>query len=447
MASASKTIVVINCSCTTAPAIPSSIVGVAKPCPGSSYSYSVTNNIAVAAYNWVPPANTSIISGQGTNSVTLSVGANFVSGSLCVTATNACGTSASKCRSLSRDIPAVPSTVSGLAKACPGTSAVYSVTNVTGLTYTWTPPANTSILSGQGTNSITLSIGTSFISGNLCVTASNSCGASAARCKPISRDVTGTPGSVLGNYNGICQSTSTISVPPVTGAISYTWTVPAGINLISGQGTNSLTFSTNAGFASGQICVTATNGCIASAPRCVTAYSTPAKPVVTGTATACVNQQGVPYSITPVFGATSYNWTVPPGSSVASGQGTTAATVNFGATAGKVTCFATNACGSKSGIITITFNCRMGMDAAPSFDVNVIPNPAIDRTEIVISGSADDKVVVTLSNILGKDVMRRVYDVQQDSRIPIDISELSKGIYMVSVQQGTITRHVRLVVD
>ena len=307
-------------------------------------------------------------------------------------------------------------------------------------------PANTTISGGQGTSTITLNVGAGFISGSLCVTAYNSCGASTARCKTISRNLPGTPGTVQGNYNGICQSTTTISVPAVAGN-TYTWTLPAGTSMITGQGTNSITFSANAGFVSGQICVIANNGCMTSAARCITAYASPAKPVVSGPTTVCVNQQGVGYSIAPVYGTTVYNWVVPTGASVASGQGTTAATVNFGATTGKVTAYASNSCGSRSGYINITFNCRIAMDEGPGFDVSVVPNPAIERTEIIISGDVNDKIVVTLSNILGKDVLRKTYDVQAGSRIPLDISELSKGIYMVSVQQGTTARHVRLVVD
>ena len=444
--SASSTIVVNNCTCTTAPGTPTSIQGVAKPCPGGTYGYFVNNNIAVTTYTWTVPANTSIVSGQGTNNIVLAVNSAFVGGSLCVTGTNACGTSPLRCKSIARDYPSTPSAITGLAKACPGTSTTYSVTNIAGLTYTWVAPANTTISGGQGTSTIILDVGAGFVSGSLCVTASNSCGTSSARCKTISRNLPGTPGTVQGNFNGICQAATTISVPAVAGN-TYAWTLPAGTTMGSGQGTNSITFSTNAGFVSGQICVTTNNGCMTSAARCITAYSSPAKPVVSGPLTVCVNQQGVPYSIAPVFGATTYNWVVPSGSSVASGQGTTATTVNFGATTGKVTAYASNSCGSRSGFINITFNCRVAMDDGPGFDVTVVPNPAIDRTEIIVSGDVNDKVIVTLSNILGNDVLRKTYDVQAGSRIPLDVSTLSKGIYMVSVQQGTTARHVRLVVD
>ncbi len=52
----------------------------------------------------------------------------------------------------------------------------YSVANSTGVAYNWTAPANTTIISGQGTNSIQLQFNTSFNGGALSVTNSNACG-------------------------------------------------------------------------------------------------------------------------------------------------------------------------------------------------------------------------------------------------------------------------------
>ncbi|MBE0641590.1 MAG: PKD domain-containing protein, partial [Bacteroidales bacterium] len=53
---------------------------------------------------------------------------------------------------------------------------------------------------------------------------------------------------------------------------------------------------------------------------------------------------GVPYSVTPTAGST-YTWTVPEGATVATGQGTSSITVNFGTTNGNVTVTERNAAG------------------------------------------------------------------------------------------------------
>jgi len=60
----------------------------------------------------------------------------------------------------------------------------------------------------------------------------------------------GTIGTVTATGNGF-------TVPTVAGAVTYSWTIPAGATLLSGQGTNTIVASV----PSGQVCVTASNGC------------------------------------------------------------------------------------------------------------------------------------------------------------------------------------------
>jgi hypothetical protein len=62
---------------------------------------------------------------------------------------------------------------------------------------------------------------------------------------------------------------------------------------------------------------------------------------ITGPTSATVGDSGAGYSIASVSGATTYAWVVPSGASVASGQGTTSITVNFG-------------CGAISGNVSVT---------------------------------------------------------------------------------------------
>lgn len=76
-------------------------------------------------------------------------------------------------------------------------------------------------------------------------------------------------------------------------------------------------------------------------------------PVVIGNSTACANSIGNAYTVFPVAGATGYNWTVPPGASIVSGQGSAAVAVAFGTMGGKITVSAFDAC-SKSSMISMT---------------------------------------------------------------------------------------------
>lgn len=50
---------------------------------------------------------------------------------------------------------------------------------------------------------------------------------------------------------------------------------------------------------------------------------------ISGTSTVCIGASAVAYSISAVPGAVDYTWSVPPGSTIGSGQGTTSITVDF----------------------------------------------------------------------------------------------------------------------
>jgi uncharacterized protein (TIGR02145 family) len=75
----------------------------------------------------------------------------------------------------------------------------------------------------------------------------------------------------------------------------------------------------------------------------------PADPAaITGNVSVAGNATGIVYSVSSVPGATSYNWSVPSGAAVASGQGTTVITVNFGTTGGNISVRAENSCGNSA---------------------------------------------------------------------------------------------------
>src|SRR5262249_3745657 len=154
------------------PAQPASISGNLTVCSGSTQTYSVTN-VPGTTYSWtIPGTGWSITSGQGTNSVTYTVGS--ASGTIQVTPSNGCGGGAAQTISVTVNtaVPSQPGTISGTTPVCSGSSQTYSVTNVAGVTYTWNvPAAGWSITSGQGTNSVTYTVGSA--SGSVQVTPSN----------------------------------------------------------------------------------------------------------------------------------------------------------------------------------------------------------------------------------------------------------------------------------
>ncbi len=343
------------------PATPSTITvtgGTAAVCPGDVRNYKVTA-VAGITYNWVPPAGATVSGGQGTNQISLAFDAGFsANGVLTVTANNGCGTSAARTLTIIRNLPPTPGSVSvsgGSALVCPGDVRTYSVTQQTAVTYTWTPALGSSINSGQGSNSVVVTYENGFTAnGILSVVSVNGCGNSSPRNVVVNRNVPATPGliGISGGSAAVCPGdVRTYSVTAVSG-ITYGWTLPAGGNITSGAGTNSITVLYDENFvASGTLSVVAINTCATSAARTVTVLrNLPAQPgVITvsgGSASVCPGDARS-YSVTAVSGMT-YVWTTPTGGVISSGQGTNSITVTYNnnfTAQGTITVKAQNACG------------------------------------------------------------------------------------------------------
>jgi hypothetical protein len=242
------------------PTAPTSITGAINGvCNGTTQTYSCPlSTTGGTSYNWTIPAGSVINSGQGTNSISLTLPAAYTSGTLSVTASNACGTSTLRSTTI-RSNPVQPGTISGQSSnLCGGGTFSYSIAAVAGTTsYTWTVPAGYSILADNGTN-ISLSVPSGFTSGTLSVIASNACGNSIARTLPLSRLPT-TPGTITGPTS-VCPSATGISYTLVgTPGLTYTWTLPSGGTVVTGQGTAAIT--ANWGTFAGNVSVRAANAC------------------------------------------------------------------------------------------------------------------------------------------------------------------------------------------
>ena len=106
----------------------------------------------------------------------------------------------------------------------------------------------------------------------------------------------------------VCQKdTTTYTVPSQAGAVTYTWSVPPGAFIISGQGTPSATIYWNSG-AGGQVCATWTDSCTASPPVCINVNVNPTPLMAPTNITACAGDT-IPASnfLSNPVGAT-YTW-------------------------------------------------------------------------------------------------------------------------------------------
>jgi PKD repeat protein len=344
----------------TTPATPGAIVGTTTVCSGSTGNvYSITAVPGATSYTWTVPAGATVTAGQGATSATVSFGST--SGSVSVTATNICGTSSASSQVITvNSTPATPGTITGTPTVCDGsTGNVYSIVAVAGATsYTWTVPAGATVTAGQGTTSATVSFGST--SGSVSVTATNTCGTSSASSQTITvNSIPAAPGTITG-ITTVCPNATgnTYSIAAVAGATSYTWTLPFGATIVSGQGTTDVVV--DFGVTSGNIIVTATNSCGTSPMNNVVINVLPASEVpgtISGPTAVCANETGVVYTVPTVLGAIAYTWIAPIGGAIVSGQGTNMVVIDFGTTTDEVQVTQTDACGtSLPSLFTVVVN-------------------------------------------------------------------------------------------
>lgn len=329
-------------SMSAGPVQPSVISGNSAPCESASgLTYNVTN-VAGVSYLWSLPSGWIITSGQGSNSITASAGT--AGGTITVTPSNSCGAGTAQTLAVSiAPLPAQPSAISGNLTPCSGaTGLTYTVTDVAGVTFTWSVPAGWSITSGQGSNSILVTSGA--VSGYISVIPSNTCGSGISQSLLVNPGTTPAQPSAISGDMAPCAGTPGIvySVANVAG-VTYNWTVPAGWNITAGQNSNSITVTV--GTSGGSVSVAPANSC-GTGPAQTLSVSVgvvPAQPWITGNIAPCVGSTEI-YSVTAVSGET-YNWAVPSGCTITAGQGTESITVNIGSINGNVTVVPQNMCG------------------------------------------------------------------------------------------------------
>ena len=310
------------------------------------------------------------------------------------------------------------------------------------------------ITSGQGTHVITVAVGSSYIGGNVAVTASNACGASPERTRSTALNIPQTPGTITGASTNVCGlAASVYSVTAISGVTSYAWTVPAGA-IINGSATGSsisVTYPSSA-FTGGNVTIASVNSCGQSLARSLAVKAAPAQPsVIAGSITPCQNTT-IPYSVTPVSGLT-YNWSVTPGGVIASGQGSKTASVAWGtvvSTGQTLRVNATNGCGTSTNrtlAITILSCIREDLNAYANY-VNAFPNPANDNVNIEFNSNDNSEYTVNLIDMSGR-IVRSQSGVSTEglNQLRFDVADLTSGIYMIILNNGSSQRTIRLMID
>jgi sugar lactone lactonase YvrE len=355
----------------------STISGSSTATPGTPLVLSVTQINGATSYIWDLPAGLTIASSSNNGAtVTITVSSGYATGIVKVKALNSCGETAWQTKTVNAPGQAgisITTTQSGAPVICGGaTSVPFSATAATGATYAWTLPTGLSFAAGYDGDEQTtyVNFAAGYVGGAItCVRTTST----ATNTASYSVGGVATPGSISG-LAVLCDiTTTTYSIGSVPNATSYEWQLPTGM---SGTSTTNSITATWTGIVSGTVKVRAIGTCGTSAWRTLSvgAVATPsaisgptmicgaATYTITGSTMTQVSQTTLNYSVTNVAGLT-YNWSVPAGMSLSSGQGTNAIVVEVDPTTfttGQVTVTATatstsnNTCVSSARTLTVS---------------------------------------------------------------------------------------------
>jgi hypothetical protein len=78
----------------------------------------------------------------------------------------------------------------------------------------------------------------------------------------------------------------------------------------------------------------------------------------------------------------------------------------------------------------------VGIDEIEDEAFNIYPNPASDFIFIESGSSSNQAATVTISDILGKEMIRKEISFNGDKMNTIAIGDLTKGLYLVRIENG-----------
>jgi len=204
--------------------------------------YSLSGIAPLTTYAWQVPNGVTITSGANTNTITVTFPSNFGSGSIGVMPVNgACPNPSFLSMAVATGpFPGTPGPITGSPQIATGSTNVgYQVAPVQNATsYQWNLPTGATLTSGAGTNNIGVSFSGSFTGGNITVKGMN--GQVEGPLSPSYYvSPTGYPvsaGAISGGDSQCVEYTdvvSTYTVPVISGATSYNWSVTGGATVVN----------------------------------------------------------------------------------------------------------------------------------------------------------------------------------------------------------------------
>ena len=183
-------------------------------------------------------------------------------------------------------------------------------------------------------------------------------------------------GSISG-LNSVCQGQTGVaySISAIPNAIGYSWTLPSGGSVFSGNNTNSIVVNYSGIAVSGNISVAGTNSCGTgtSSTKLITVNPSPT-PTITGSNMVCLPASGVVYSTE--SGMSAYQWTIS-GGTITDGSTTNSITVTW------------NSAGNNT--ISVNYSnsggCSASMATVKNVTVGSRPTPTITGSTSVTVGA------------------------------------------------------------
>jgi photosystem II stability/assembly factor-like uncharacterized protein len=343
-------------------------------------------------------------------------------------------------------VPAQPSAITGPATPCIGSSQIYSVTNVYGVTYAWQFPADWVVTAGETTNSVTVTVGST--PGALMVIPSNVFGFGPAQFLAVTPNTIGPdqPGMITGTANPLEGTNLVYSVLNV-GGVSYTWAFPSGWVQTAGGTTNSVTVTVGSG--SGNISVTPSTPCGTGTARTLAVVTSPANisvsniTIVNGQA-QCFNASG---TIIVAGGENTFlvqnggQATFIAGQMISFLPGTTV--VEGGYLLGTITTTG-QYCGTLPAVKSVTSGTDGLAPDAGTIQFRLYPNPTTGTFTLEQSGDATvQNLKVEIYSMLGERIISD--NIIAEKKHQFMLGNVPTGIYLVRILAGEKFETIKLI--